>query len=180
MVSVISPTGAEKPDGSEQHSRALYNRNIDRFNAIEVARRANTGIPFGHAGCIAGFQDIAGTDVPVVIKDQLTRGGMTFETVSGGRFVIPRPGLYEIRVKIYATQGSGYDFMGAAYINSDKIEGTEVFDYKQTASDYKQHAMTTWNCVAGDKIGLGMTSPNKTWGTDGWNGAWLEVEFKME
>ena len=180
MVAILSPTGIEKPEGAEKHSRAMINRNYDRANDIEIARRANSGIPFGHAGCVAGFQTIAGSNVPVVIDDQLLRGGMSFESASGGRFVIPRPGLYEIRVKIYATEGSGYDFMGAAYINSDKIEGTEVFDYKQTTSDYKQHAMTTWACVAGDKIGLGMTTPNKTWGTDGWNGAWLEVEFKME
>jgi len=180
MVLVLSPTGIEKPDGPEQHSRALLNRNFDRTNAIEVARRANSNIPFGHAGCIAGFQTIAGSDVAVTIDDQELRGGMTFEATSGGRFVIPRSGLYEVRIKAYATEASGYDFMFAAYKNSVKITGTEVFDYKQTTSDYKQHAICTIPLVAGDKIGLGATTPNKTWGTDGYNGAWLEVKFSME
>lgn len=177
MVTVLTPSGVELPDGSEQHSRALYNRNLTRQNDAEKARLASTGIPFGHAGCIAGFQSIAGTDKPVTIKDQLLRGGMTFETASGGRLVIPKSGLYDVRVKVYATNGSGYDFMGAAYVNSDKIEGTEVFDYKQTSSDYKQHGICTFAFVAGDKIGLGMTSPQSTWGTDGWNGAFLEVKW---
>lgn len=180
MPTVLSPTGIEKPDGPEQHSRPMVNRNYDRTNDIEIARRAGSNIPFGHAGATAGFQDIIGTEKPVNITNQILRGGMTFEATSGGRFIIPKTGIYEVRVKGYATGGSAYDYMVAAFVDSDKIEGTEVFDYKQTTSDYKQHSVTAFAFTAGQKIGLGMTSPQKTWGTDGWNGAWLEVLFMME
>lgn len=180
MVAVLSPTGIEKPAGPEQHSLALYNRNLDRTNDIEKARRAVSNIPFGHAGATAGFQTIAGSNVAVNITNQQLRGGMTFEATSGGRFVIPRDGLYIVRIKAYATEASGYDFMFDAYKNSVALRGNEIFDYKQTTSDYKQHSECTYPFVAGDKIGLGATTPNKTWGTDGYNGAFLEVEFKME
>ena len=180
MVSILSPTGIEKPTGSEKHSRAQILRNLDRTNKIEVDRRAGANLPFGHAGCIAGFQTIAGSNVAVTIAQQVLRGGMEFETTSGGRFIIPRDGLYAVRIKAYATESSGYDFMFDAYKNSVPLRGNEIFDYKNTTSDYKQHSICTYPFVTGDKIGLGATTPNKTWGTTGYDGAFLEIQFVAE
>ena len=182
MVQILSPTGIEKPEGVEKHSRAQILRNLDRTNAIEVARRANSGIPFGHAGVISGNQTMGGTDKAVVIKDQVLRGGMTFDNTAGtgGRLVIPRPGLYEIRIKAYVRGGSAYDFMFAPYVDSVVIGAGRIFSHKVTTSDYMLHSTCTWDLIAGQRIGLGATTPQQTWGVDGYDGAWLEVEFKME
>jgi hypothetical protein len=49
MADILSPTGIEKPLGAELHSRAMYNRNLDRTNqvAIDAAKKAD-GLKIRH------------------------------------------------------------------------------------------------------------------------------------
>jgi len=181
MVQVLSPTGVEVPEGPEQHSRALYERNLVRQNDAEKARLANSGMPFGHIGRTGGFQTLGGADIGVVITvAQELRGGMTFEAASAGRMIIPKSGLYEIRCRIYGTAGSAYTLDGGAYKNSVILPGTQATFYKATSSDIKDFTICTVPLVAGDKVGLGMTSTQSTWGTDGYNGSWLEIKYVGE
>lgn len=170
--------GLIKAAEGEQYDVEITNNNLDAIDNL-LFSKLGTAVPFGHAGKTNGFQTINGSDVAVVLNvAQKLKGGMTFETSSGGRLVIPITGQYEVRVKGYVSESSGYDWMAAAYKNSVQMEETEIFEYKQTTSDYKDYSFATVDLAAGDRIGLGMTLPNrKTWGTNGYNGTWLEVKY---
>lgn len=139
----------------------------------------NVGVPRGHAGRTAGFQTLGGTDVAITLDAaQITRGGMTFETSSGGRFVIPVAGLYRINAQVYFTGGSAYQAQAAVFKNSSKVGmGAKIYTWKADASDYISSASTLASLAAGDRVGLGATSASSTWGTDGYNGSYLEVEL---
>src|SRR4030095_352824 len=169
--------GLIKPADGEQYDVEIINNNYDAIDAL-LFSKLGTAAPFGHAGKVDGFQTINGSDIAVTIDDQKLKGGMTFESSSGGRLVIPIAGQYEIRVKGYVSESSGYDWMAAAYKNSVKMPETEIFEFKETTSDYKDYSFATVDLAAGDRIGLGMTLPNrKTWGTNGYNGTFLEVKY---
>lgn len=179
MADVLSPSGVELPLSPEQFSRALVNRNFTRLNDL-WAKALTTDVPYGHAGRTAGFQTIGAADVAVGLDvAQRLAGGMTFETAASGRFVIPKSGQYWIITRIYATGGTGYASRGGAYVNSVKIAGSDVKFWKGDASDFYNFGISRFYFNAGDKVGLGMDSPAgaSTWGTDGYNGSWLELWY---
>lgn len=137
------------------------------------------GAPMGHAGRTGGFQTIGGTDIGIQLNDaQLLRGGMTFETSSAGRFVIPVAGIYRISAQVYFTGGTGYQAQAAIFKNASKTGmGGKVYTWKADSNDYVGVANTFAVLAAGDRIGLGATSSFSTWGTDGYNGSYLEIEL---
>lgn len=139
----------------------------------------SAGAARGHAGRTGGFQTLGGTDVAITLDAaQITRGGVTFETSSGGRFVIPTTGLYRISAQAYFTGGSGYQAHAAIFKNSSKVGmGGKIYTWKADGSDYIAHCSTLALLNANDRIGLGATSASSTWGTDGYNGSYLEVEL---
>ena len=134
--------------------------------------------PRGHAGRTAGFQTIGGTDVAITLDAAQIATGMTFETTSGGRFVAPITGLYRIHAQVYFTGGSAYQAQAAIFKNASKTGmGGKIYTWKADASDYISSCSTFAQLTAGDRIGLGATSTASTWGTDGFNGSYLEMEL---
>ena len=174
-----SPTnflGLQKADAGENYSLTLTNDNLDKIDD-DAANSAKLDDPFGHIGRTGGFQTIAGTDVAVGIAAAQELRGMVFETAQSGRLVIPKTGKYEIRTKIYATGGAAAKFGGGAFVNSVAIGGTTTISWKGDANDYIAHSTVTYDLNINDRIGLGMTFTGSTWGTDGYNGSWLEVKY---
>lgn len=166
-----------KPASGENYDLDVTNNNLDDIDEAIFGRLSATA-PFGHMGKTNGFQAIAGTDIAVVMSAaQKLVGGMTFEAASSGRLVIPIAGRYLVSCLTYATNGSAYKFAGGAYYNSVKIPGTESVDWKQDGTDWKSFAMCEINCIVGDKIGMGMSTPQSTWGTTGYDGSFIEVRY---
>ncbi|ALY09277.1 hypothetical protein FDG92_gp05 [Arthrobacter phage Jasmine] len=169
----------QKAAAGENYDLDLTNENLDKIDAA-VGNRLRLDDPFGHIGRTAGFQTINGVDVGVIITAAQELRGMVFETSSAGRLVIPKTGKYEIRTKIYATGGAAAKFGGGAFVNSVPIVGTTSVSWKGDTNDYITHTTVTYDLNENDRIGLGMTFTSSTWGTDGYNGSWLEVKYVGE
>ncbi|ATW59945.1 hypothetical protein SEA_WALTZ_68 [Arthrobacter phage Waltz] len=135
---------------------------------------------FAHAGKTDGFQTTVGTDVAIVLNSaQVLKGGFTFETTSGGRLVAPYSGWYRINAQFYITGGSGYRSQSKIYKNSSPsgVGGVGLV-WKADGTDFTTHTMTVVQLTAGDRIGLGTTqTAGSAWGTDGYNGTYLEMEY---
>ncbi|ALY10237.1 hypothetical protein SALGADO_71 [Arthrobacter phage Salgado] len=135
---------------------------------------------FAHAGKTDGFQTTIGTDVAVVLNSaQVLKGGFTFETASGGRLVVPYSGWYKINAQFYITGGSGYRAQCKVYKNSSPAGiGANGLVWKADGTDFTTHVTSTVQLTAGDKLGLGTTqTAGSAWGTDGYNGSYLEVQY---
>lgn len=177
MAGATDNFGFVKPAAGENYDVDILNNNADAIDTAIFGRLSATA-PFGHMGKTNGFQALAGTDIAVVMTGaQKLVGGMTFEAASAGRLVIPIAGRYLVSQTSFATNGSAYKFAGAAYYNSVKIPGTEMVDWKQDGTDWKCFGQCEINCLVGDKIGMGMTSPQSTWGTTGYDGSFIEVRY---
>ena len=174
MAGATTNFGLIKPDVGENYDVNILNGNFDDIDEAIFGRVSGTA-PFGHAGRTAGFQTIGGTDVAVTITQQKLIGGLTFESASGGRFVIPIAGRYRLTAHVYATNGSGYTAEGGVYVDSVKKQTTKY--WKADGTDFYQTTSVTLDLTVGQKVGLGMTSTQSTWGTTGYDGAWLEVQY---
>lgn len=139
-------------------------------------------VPFGHAGCAAGFQTISATNgVYVTLASQLLKNGMTF---AGNGLVVPKSGLYQITARGYFTGGTVHVGTWAATVNSTAIPlansaetiGTGTL-WKQDSSDYQGWATGHRQLNAGDTIRLWMQSAASTYGTTGYNGSYIEVRY---
>lgn len=142
--------------------------------------------PFGHVGASAGFQSIAdATNGKYVVFSaaQDLSGGMTFSD-SDDALVVPITGRYAITARGYATGGTAYYYGAEAIINSVALPppaaaraGAEVGYWKEDSNDYMGPGTVTRRLNAGDKVRLWNSSPNSTYGTTGYDGAWLELLY---
>lgn len=182
MVNVLQPTGIEKPEGPEQHSLALVNRNYDRTNKIAQDFEA-VAQPFGHMGKTDGFQDINPAAVVTMAAAQILRGGITFDNATDS-LVIPKDGLYRVAVKGYYSGGtvpSRAEMLARKVTGTVSLYGSRVSVSKPDSSDYYDYSEGVHELNAGDKIQIyasGSSTAGSAWGTDGYNGVYLEVEWK--
>lgn len=141
--------------------------------------------PFGHVGCVDGFQPITGGNGAYMTFSaaQELLGGMTFSNTDDA-LVVPIAGLYDIHVKCYVSGGSNYGSSGGATINSVALPpgaaeiGAITAFYKWDGADYVHHGNVRRRLAAGDKIRLWQGAPQgSTWGITGYNGAFLEVLY---
>lgn len=141
--------------------------------------------PFGHAGVTAGFVAVnsgTGIYVPLTTAQELA-GGMTLNGSNG--LVVPIAGRYQITFKGYATGGSNFTCYADASINdtslppSTSLAGARVQWWKPDAGDYSAIGTVQRRLAAGDIIRLWhqFTQANSTYGTTGYNGAFLEVMY---
>lgn len=152
---------------------------LDRFGVLEYWdgdswEPINPLPPFGHMGVTGGFT--ASSQNPVgMAAAQVLLGGMTFSDADDA-LVVPRAGLYEMNAKIY-TSGGG---TGLAFMNI-KINGAAfgcgVQWTKQQVDEYVGTPTVRKALLAGDKVSLQAGSPSSIYGTDGYNGTWLEVKY---
>lgn len=155
---------------------ALYANDGTNWNAVPLAT------PFGHMGRIAGNFGLTttGQTVPMEAAQEL-RGGMTFENATDS-LVVPRSGIYRITMKLYAT-GAGSSLkhtMSAHKVSSGAISGAGLQCQKVDSGDWFTYGTVSMPLVANDKIFLSAavsTGTGNTWGTDGYNGTFLELEY---
>jgi hypothetical protein len=148
-----------------------------------------TSRPFGHVGRTAGFQTIAqatnGAYVQFDTAQELI-GGMTLDNATDA-LVVPIAGQYRITVHGYFTGSTGYMAQAEATINSTATPpafttggptaGARAQAWKETTADLVASGTVTRRLAANDKIRLWHATPESTYGGDGYNGAWLEVEY---
>lgn len=138
--------------------------------------------PFGHMGRTGGFQAIttASTATKVLMDAaQILQGGMTFDNANDA-LVVPKDGVYRINVRAHATGGSGYWADAAAYINGVRASATEIRFTKPDSQDYRTLGGGLVRLAAGDSVSMyamHQTAVGSTYGTDGYNGAFVEVEY---
>lgn len=141
-------------------------------------------LPFGHLGLVDGFQSVAGGNGAYALFSaaQELLGGMTFDNANDA-LVVPIAGLYDIHIKGYTTGGTNYSSSAEATINSTALPpsangvGAVTTYYKFDSADYIAHGSVRRRLAALDKVRLWQGCPNSTWGTNGYNGAFLEVAY---
>lgn len=138
--------------------------------------------PFGHTGRTAGFQDNStGSYVDFTAAQEL-RGGMTFSAANNS-LTVPFAGRYRISGNGYFTGSSGY--LGITYLvlnsTGDPPAGSaqlgNALCSKPDANDHSGFVSVVHTLAANDVIRLYTSGLGDTWGTDGYNGSWLEVEY---
>lgn len=157
-------------------------------DGVEAAiKSVANGKPVGHMGRTAGFQSVGvpGTTGPVKVQmaaAQILGGGVTFSDADDS-LVIPKAGLYRVSSRGYASGGSGYWFDFRAARGSAPIDQTIQRTWKQDAQDYINETSALVRLAAGDLISLMMMmslSTASTYGTTGYNGAFVSVEWIAE
>jgi len=153
---------------------------VDTLNANSDTIDAQFGDnPFGHMGVDDGFQNIAAAAVINISNAQILKGGMTYDDAANA-LVVPKAGRYRIAVRGYGSGGgvgSWYDI--SARKNTVGIAGALVRIFQGGATDFFDYVECQVTLAVGDKIQLyGDSTAGSTWGTDGYNGTYLEVEYK--
>lgn len=147
-------------------------------NLAADVEAALSGSPFGHVGITSGFVTITNGLFPTMAS-QVLRDGMIF---SSNGLVVPKTGLYEIVTKSYFTGGSAYSASWGPTLNSTAIPPTNIVGgsgllWKADSADYSGWAVVRTQLNAGDTIRLYMKGTASTWGTNGYDGSFLEVLF---
>jgi len=150
----------------------MVNANATSITTTNITTLA-TGVskPFGHAGKTNGFT-VAATPVPLAA--QVLRGGMTFDAVNNA-LVIPIAGSYRITAKLYSSGGQTGLCSISARVNAGSTGAGA--QWTKTAVDEFQSGAIVRPFSAGDKIDMTVTSPADVYGSDGYNGTFLEVEY---
>lgn len=152
------------------------------FTAGQKVRASDlNSVPFGHAGITSGFVTNSGANgiYPTLVA-QILKSGMTF---SSNGLVVPEAGLYEINVKGYFSGGSAYMAQVAATINGTALPpGTTqafgaVLTWKGDTNDFAAFGSGRRQLNAGDVVRLWTKGGASTWGSTGWDGTYLEVQF---
>ena len=182
-LNVTIPVSSQTERDALTKSNGLLVTRLDKAGAIEYTDGTNwyatgTTKALGHLGKTDGFQSIgtSGTAVTMTAAAQILRGGMT---QSGSKLVVPLAGLYTLRVKGYATGGTAYKHTALCTINGAASGAITEF-WKQDTNDYQCFASAIVQLSAGDQIGLNAytsVSGNTTWGTTGYDGCYIEVEY---
>lgn len=136
--------------------------------------------PMGHVGCTDGFQTI-GTGVVVGFSSaQVLRGGVTFNNVTDS-LVVPVSGLYRFNFRVLCTGGGAYTNQCWLRVNTAQA-GIYTFTYKPDVLDYTAQSSGILQLNANDQVQLWIETSTDaggaaTWGTNGYNGTYLEVEM---
>jgi hypothetical protein len=141
--------------------------------------------PFGHLGITAGFQAVGtgGTYASFSAAQEL-QGGMTFVGASNA-LQVPIAGRYRISGRYLATGLSGYLGSGEVIINETGTPSTGARAgcgaafWKQDSNDYSAVGTVVRRLAAGDLLRLYhlFTTASNTWGTNGYNGSWIEALY---
>lgn len=174
---VVSPNNEVVSAASAHTSAATFD---------QTKWREGYDVPFGHMGRTAGFQSGAGgsTEAIVVMNAaQKLRGGMTFNNTANA-LVVPRAGIYNVRIRPY--------FSGAETsicIAKPRFGGTVTTEPVEASGNWASVSKPSAGAdihytvdrevplPAGATVYLAWMSTVATWGTDGYNGSWIEVKY---
>lgn len=137
--------------------------------------------PFGHMGRNNSFQSLGGVTTTVIMSAaQELRGGFTFDNANDA-LVIPFAGLYDVHIKAFFTGATTGLNQSGIYVNgslpSGQYQGLTGQSNKMDSSDITYHTMSTVSFSAGDKVALWHQSSVSTWGTNGYDGAYLQIKY---
>lgn len=136
--------------------------------------------PLGHVGQTGGATLLgAGRFVPFDTAQYL-RGGVTFDN-GADALIIPTTGLYRFNARCHFSGGSGYTGFGQLRKNA-VATGIYTPVYKPDVWDQAGNAIGILQLNAGDSMTIWMETSNNnasaaTWGTNGHNGTFLEMEM---
>lgn len=154
---------------------------IDEVRVVEKVNAGwkDTAAIFGHAGRTAGFQ--AGGVVALTAAQDL-QGGMTFVGGSpSGSLVVPVPGRYLVTIRGYVSGGTIGRYTAATRVNGNVASsGPAIQAWKgDGVGDHSNCASSLMTLAAGDAVTFAVTLPNtdQTWGTTGYDGAYLELLY---
>lgn len=137
---------------------------------------------FGHIGRTSGFQGISGSGAFVGMAAQDLTGGFTIGGGSPSGLVVPKTGRYRIFARPYFTDSDAYYGTWAVVRNSTAVPHNYSNEllwgrmWKQGGFDHTHFGSVKRYLNAGDVVRLWMSGA-QTWGTDGFNGSWLEMDF---
>lgn len=146
-----------------------------RLNALEAIK------PFGHMGKTNAFQSV-GSPASRVSMDaaQILRGGMTFNDTDDA-LVIPVTGNYVVRIKAFFSGGTTGLNQAGLIINGTTpggaIQAANLAGSKMDGNDVMLHSSANMAFIAGDKVGVWAYSGASVWGTNGYDGTFLEIEW---
>lgn len=155
---------------SDTTNGELYRRSSGSWQMVPMARTV-----FGHAGKTttssppSGFQNMAGGQV-VTIELQDAAGGMT---LSENSLVIPVTGRYQVNARYYYSGGGGGTVLGVLQVNG--ANRAQVQSYKEPGQDTTVPVSQIMLLAAGDKLRMWSNYANSTYGTDGYNGTYIEA-----
>lgn len=183
-MSTVTPfLNLVKPAPLEAFSRATYNNNLDLIDAGTKAAVERTGVAFGHMGRTANFQGVGGAGVTTIIMDaaQELLGGFTFDNAADA-LVIPKTGRYCVRLKGFFTgAATGLNQVGIKVngVTTNGIQqGCSLHVSKMDGNDVYSHSSQSIRFNLGDKIAVWVNTGVSTWGTNGYDGSYLELLYE--
>lgn len=145
----------------------------------------NAGLsrPIGHTGMTGGFQPCNGAGAYCLFPAaQVLRGGITHNAAQNA-LVPNKTGLYRITAKGYFTGGTAYQAITYVTRNDTALPPAagniiaNALTWKADAGDYTGLISEKRTLTAGDLIRLYVQGTSNTYGTDGYNGSYLELEY---
>lgn len=132
--------------------------------------------PFGHAGRTGGFQSFGQVTLSAA---QQSGGGIVYTSSSGTGLRVPYTGLYDVRIRGYFTGPNPGRCTTQFTINgagNNRVAGNM---WKGDNSDMRFDNSAIVSLNANDVVGMLTAGPtdDSHWGTDGYNGCWVEVRF---
>lgn len=173
---IITPWNTVMSAAVAHLSSASFTNDLPKWKGV-----ANE-VPFGHMGRTQGFQAGGTTAKVVMAAAQELKGGMTFDATEFA-LVIPKTGRYFVNIKGYFSgDASNINIAGILRNNVEGgiYQGVQVASVKNNAADISLKSSTILPFTAGDKISLFQTSPQSAWGTNGYNGSYLEMLYVGE
>lgn len=129
--------------------------------------------PFGHLGKTNGFQSMSTAGVIVMGTAQDLSGGMTVDAGTSS-LVAPIAGRYRASMNVYTTGGGGV--MNANFQKNGASAGVQLRYFNNT-NDLTGFVSSVLTLSAGDKINIWCSFPFSTYGSTGYNGTYLELEY---
>lgn len=139
--------------------------------------------PAGHMGKTGGFQAGSGnlTGVTqVMAQAQLLKGGVTYDNTNNA-LVIPKDGTYRITVQGMTSGATSATNITKAQVRRGTANpvdiGAPATGPKPDNQDVRYSATSMVPLLAGDKISLLQASNASSWGTTGYDGSYVEVDW---
>lgn len=138
--------------------------------------------PLGHMGKTGGFQggnSAPGTTITMT-QAQVLKGGMTFDDASDA-LVVPKDGLYRVTVQgMFSGAASGSNIAIAQFKRGAAAAadiGSPAAGPKPDSADVRYTATSMVPLLAGDKVSLLQKTAVSSWGTNGYDGSYLELAY---
>lgn len=175
-VQIISPDNRVVTAKVAHTSSAAFSTDIDKWDD-------KVGVePYGHMGKTSGFQTIGSSSVRLTFDSaQELRGGFTFDNANDA-LIVPTSGRYRAHIKCVFSGGGGQGLnVLSLLINGAAATGVfnkpHVAVSKMDGNDIAVHGFGTIPLNKNDKVALSAQSGANAWGDNGYNGAYIELEW---